>query len=158
MMKTSEDTSNEVTSKVLAWLAFMALGAAALLNTVIAGTLLIGGHLIGAIGEVASKTDGGADVASDAGHAALVAKLIAIGFGVLAATEYAAGHFLKHRVRTIFVPITTGLTIVGELAFSIWTKHFNALDAAIIVLALFATWVWTRLPRPDRLDAALATS
>ncbi len=157
-MTTREAAPNDVTSKVLAWLAFMALGLAALLNTVIAGTLLIGGHLIGAIGEVASRSDGGSDVASDAGHAALVVKLVAIGFGVLAATEYAAGHFVKHRVRTLFVPIAVGLTIVGEVAFSIWTRHFNALDATIIACALFASWVWWRLPRAQQLAAALATS
>jgi hypothetical protein len=157
-MMMSEDPPVDPMSKVLAWLAYAALGLAALLNTVIAATALLGGHLIGAIGDVAAKTDGGADIASDAGHASLVAKLVAIGFGVLAATEYAAGHFLKQRVRTLFVPIAIALTIVGEVAFSVWSRHFNAIDAIIIGCALFASWVWWRLPRPRSLDAALATS
>jgi hypothetical protein len=157
-LRTEEESPNEVTSKVLAWLAYAALGLAALLNTVIAGTILVGGHLIGVVSDVAAKSEGGAELASDAGHAALVAKLIAIGFGILAATEYAAGHFLKRRVRTMFVPIALALTILGEVGFSVWTKHFNALDAVIIGCALFAGFVWYRLPRPEALDAALATS
>jgi hypothetical protein len=147
MSMTEEEAPSEVTSKVLAWLGYAAMGVAAFLNTIIAAMALFTGHLAGAVSEVASKTDGGADVASDAGHAALVAKLIAIGFGVLAATEYAAGHFLKRRVRTKFVPIALGMTIAGEVGFSAWSHAFNALDAVIIGCALFAGYVWYQTPK-----------
>jgi hypothetical protein len=151
MMMTEEaEAPNEVTSKVLAWLAYAALSVAAFLNATLAAMALFTGHLIGAVSDVAAKTDGGADIASDAGHAALVAKLIAIGFGVLAATEYAAGHFLKKRVRTLFVPIALAMTIVGETAFSIWSHHFNAIDVIIIACAVFAACVWWKLPRAER--------
>jgi hypothetical protein len=155
MMMTEDDRPSDPMSKVLAWLGFAALGLAATLNAILGAVALFGGHLIGAIGEVAEKTDS-SDVATSAGHAALVAKLIALGFGVLAASEYAAGHFLKRQVRTVFVPIATGLTIVGEAAFDVWSKRFSGLDAVIMACALFATWVWWKLPTPERQLAATA--
>jgi hypothetical protein len=148
MMMTEEaEAPNEVTSKVLAWLGYAALGVAAFLNTILAVMALFTGHLVGAVSEVAAKTEGGADIASDAGHAAMVAKLIAVGFGVLAATEYAAGHFLKKRVRTLFVPIALAITFAGEGAFAVWSKRFNGLDAVICACALFAGFVWYKTPR-----------
>ena len=148
MMMTEEvEAPNEATSKVLAWLGYAALSVAAFLNTILAVMALFTGHLAGAVSEVASKTEGGAEIASDTGHAALVAKLIALGFGVLAATEYAAGHFLKKRVRTLFVPIALAMTIVGESAFAIWSKQFTGLDAVICACALFAGVVWYKTPR-----------
>ena len=141
-------------SKVLAWLGFASLGLAAFLNAVLGGTILICGHLIGAFGEAGERLHDD-DLANSANHTALIAKLIAIGFGVMAATEYGAAHFLKKRIRTLFIPIACGLTVVGELGFSIWSKHFNAIDAIIIACVAFSTWVWWKLPKqqafePDR--------
>lgn len=148
MMTISEqEAPSEVTSKVLAWLGYAAMGVASFLNTVLACMALFTGHLVGVVHEVAAKTDGGEDIASSAGHAALVAKLIAIGFGLLAATEYAAGHFLKRRVRTKFVPVALVMTIAGEVAFSAWSHSFNAIDAIVVACALFAGYVWWQLPR-----------
>jgi hypothetical protein len=133
-------------SKVLAWLGYASLGLAAFLNAILGGTILIGGHLIGAFGEAGERLHDD-DLANSANHAALIAKLIALGFGVMAATEYGAAHFLKKRIRTLFIPIACGLTVVGEVAFSVWTKHFNAIDAIIIACVAFSTWVWWKLPR-----------
>jgi len=81
------------------------------------------------------------------GTMALVAKLIALGFGILALAEFAAGEFLRRRLRNIIVPIACGMTVVGEAAFSIWAKHFTSLDAIMVICALFAFWTWYRLPR-----------
>lgn len=143
-------------SKVLAWLGFASLGLAAFLNAVLGGTILVCGHLIGAFGEAGEHLHDD-DLANSANHAALIAKLVALGFGVMAATEYGAAHFLKKRIRTLFIPIACGLTVVGELGFSIWSKHFNAIDAIIIACVAFSTWVWWKLPKqpafgsePDR--------
>ena len=136
----------DVMSKVLAWLGYAALGLAAMLNALLGTMMLMGGHLIGAFG-VAGEQLHDDKLADSANHAALIAKLIALGFGVLAASEYAAGHFLKRRIRTLFIPIACGLTIVGEAAFSVWTKHFNAIDAIIGACVVFAAWVWWKLPR-----------
>ncbi|MBV8759468.1 MAG: hypothetical protein JO257_19425 [Deltaproteobacteria bacterium] len=133
-------------SKVLAWLGYASLGLAAFLNAILGGTILVCGHLVGAFGEAGERLHDD-DLANTANHAALIAKLIAVGFGVMAATEYGAAHFLKKRIRTLFIPIACGLTVVGELAFSLWTKHFNAIDAIIIACVAFATWVWWKLPR-----------
>ena len=47
----------------------------------------------------------------------------------------------------MFVPVALALTIVGEVAFSVWSKAFNVLDAVICACALFAGWVWWKLPR-----------
>jgi hypothetical protein len=138
-------TNEEPMLKVLAWLGYAALGLAALLNAVIATMMLVGGHLIGAFGEAGEQLHDD-HLASSANHAALIAKLVAVGFGVLAASEYAAGHFLKRRIRTMFVPVACGLTVVGEVAFSIWTKRFNALDVVIVACVAFAAWVWAKLP------------
>lgn len=124
---------SEVMSKVLAWLGYASLGVAAMLNVLLGTLMLMGGSLIEAFG--------------DPKQTALIVKLIAVGFFVLAASEYAAGHFLKRRIRTLFIPIACALTIVGEVAFSVWTKHFNAIDAIIAACALFSAWVWSRLPR-----------
>jgi hypothetical protein len=132
-------------SKVLAWLGYAALGLAALLNAVLGAAMLMGGHLIGAFG-VAGEQLHDDKLADTANHAALIAKLIALGFGVMAATEYGAAHFIKRQIRTAFIPIACGLTVVGECSFSIWTGHFNALDAIIIACVAFATWVWWKLP------------
>jgi hypothetical protein len=137
---------NAPMTKVLAWLGYAALGVAAFLNVLLATLLLVTGHLAGAFGEAGEHLHD-QDLANSANHAALIAKLIALGFGVMAATEYGAAHFLKRRIRTAFIPIACGLTVVGELAFSIWTGHFNALDAIIIACVAFATWVWWKLPR-----------
>lgn len=144
-VRPESDPQADVKTKVLAWLAFAALGIAAFLNTVIACVLIFSGHLIGAVGEAAENHD--ADLASDANHAALVAKLVGIAFALMAATEYAAGHFIKRLVRTRFVPVAMAITFVGELAFDVWTRRFNALDVVILGCAAFATWVWWRLPR-----------
>jgi hypothetical protein len=124
---------SEVMSKVLAWLGYASLGIAAMFNVLLGTLMLMGGSLIEAFG--------------DPKHAALIVKLIAVGFFVLAASEYAAGHFLKRRIRTLFIPIACALTIVGEVAFSVWTKHWSAIDAIIAACALFSAWVWSRLPR-----------
>ena len=144
------------TLKVLAWLGGAALGFASVINFLIAALALISGHLMGAVGDAATAVtkDGTADasdLASDAGHAALIAKLVALGFALLAGTEFAAAAFLKRRVRTWFVPFAAGLTVAGELAFSAWSRRFNALDAILIACALFATFAWSRLPRPTKI-------
>jgi len=144
-MNLREDTTDPMT-KVLAWLGYAALGVAAFLNAILGGTILVTGHLIGAFG-VAGEHLHDDQLADSANHAALIAKLIAIGFGVMAATEYGAAHFLRRRIRTMFIPIACGLTVVGETAFSVWSGHFNALDAVIIACVAFATWVWWKLPR-----------
>jgi hypothetical protein len=143
-MMTTDDNTPPMT-KVLAWLGYAALGLAAMLNAVIATVMVVGGHLAGAIGEAGEQLHDD-NVASSANHAALIAKLIALGFFVLAASEYAAGHFLKRRIRTLFVPVACALTVVGEAAFAIWTKRFNALDVVIVACVAFAAWVWTKLP------------
>jgi len=140
-------------SKVLAWLGFASLGLAAFLNAVLGGTILVCGHLIGAFGEAGERLHDD-DLANSANHTALIAKLIAIGFGVMAATEYGAAHFLKKRIRTLFIPIACALTVVGELGFSIWSKHFNAIDAIIIACVAFSTWVWWKLPKQPAFGAA----
>ena len=147
------DDKTDVMSKVLAWLGYASLGVAATLNALLGTMILIGGHLIGAFG-IAGEQLHDDKMASEANHAALIAKLIAMGFFVLAASEYAAGHFLKRRIRTLFIPIACGLTIVGEVAFSVWTKHFNAIDAIIGACVVFSAWVWWKLPR----EGAGATS
>lgn len=133
--------------KVLPWLGHAALGLSAVLNAVIAGMLLLGGELIGAFGKAGEQLND-AELAASANHAALIAKIVAVAFGVLAATEYGAAHFLKRRIRTLFIPITCAVTIAAEVGFSIWSKHFSALDAIIIACAVFAGWVWWKLPRP----------
>jgi hypothetical protein len=143
-MNFRNDTTDPMT-RVLAWLGYAALGVAALLNVLLATVLLVTGHLVGAFGEAGEHLHD-QHLADTANHAALIAKLIAVGFGVMAATEYGAAHFLRRRIRTLFIPIACGLTVVGECAFSIWTGHFNALDAIIIACVAFATWVWWKLP------------
>lgn len=140
------DDNTDPMSKVLAWLGYASLGLAALLNAVLGGTLLVCGHLAGAFGEAGERLHDD-NLADTANHAALIAKLIAVGFGVMAATEYGAAHFLKKRIRTLFIPIACGLTVVGELSFSLWSKRFNAIDAIIIACVAFSTWVWWKLPR-----------
>jgi hypothetical protein len=146
-MKHSDQT--DTTTKVLATLGGFALGFCALINAVIGGMALIGGHLVGAIGDVSEKAQLDPNLSNSAHHAEMVAKLVAVGFGLLAATEFGAGEFLRRRIRNIFVPIACGLTVVGEAAFSIWAKKFTALDAILIACALFAAWTWSRLPRPQ---------
>ena len=143
-MNLRTDTTDPMT-KVLAWLGYAALGVAAFLNALLATLLVVTGHLVGGFGIAGEQLHDQA-LADSANHAALIAKLIALGFGVMAATEYGAAHFLRRRIRTLFIPIACGLTVVGELAFSIWTGHFNALDAIIIACVAFATWVWWKLP------------
>ncbi len=139
---------SDVTLKIVAFLGSTALGFTALINAVIAGLALFTGNLIGAVGDVATKAED-AKLATDAGHAAMVAKGIAIGFFVLAGLEFAASLFLKARRRNIVVPIACGLTVAGEVGLSVWSGKFNALDAILIACALFATWAWWQLPQPD---------
>ncbi len=150
MMTSEADAPNPAAMKVLAWLGSAALGFAAMINGVLAALALFSGHLIGAFSEAADHATkegaDAADLAASAGHAALIAKLIAIGFAVLAGAEIGAAAFLKRQVRTKFVPFATGLTVAGELAFDAWSKRFNALDAIIIGCAVFATFVWYKLP------------
>ena len=149
--------NNDAMSKVLAWLGFASLGLAAFLNAVLGGTILVCGHLIGAFGDAGEHLHDD-DLANSANHAALIAKLIALGFGVMAATEYGAAHFLKKRIRTLFIPIACALTVVGELSFSIWSKHFNAIDAIIIACVAFSTWVWWKLPKQSPFESARESS
>ena len=73
------------------------------------------GHLVGGFGDRGRAAPRSGSLADSANHAALIAKLIALGFGVMAATEYGAAHFLRRRIRTLFIPIACGLTVVGEL-------------------------------------------
>jgi len=139
---------SDVTLKIVAFLGSTALGFTALINAVIAGLALFTGNLIGAVGDAATKLDD-AKLATDAAHAAMVGKGIAIGFFVLAGLEFAASLFLKARRRNIIVPIACGLTIAGEVGLSAWSGKFTALDAILIACALFATWAWWQLPAAD---------
>jgi hypothetical protein len=138
---------NEITSKILAYVGSAAIGFVAVINTVIAAMAMFTGNLIGAVGDVSEKTDGGDSLATSAHHAALNAKLVAVGFGVLAGLCYIAGAFIKYRKRHLFVPIATGITIAGWVGFSVWTARFSSLDAIMIGCALFATFIWYRLPK-----------
>jgi len=147
-MNTREEA--DTTTKVLAVLGSLALGFTAFINAVLGTLALLSGHLAGAIGDASEKSNFDANLTTDAHHVALVAKLVAVGFGLLALVEFAAGEFLRRRLRNIFVPIACGMTIAGEAAFSIWAKHFTSLDAIMIVCALFAFWTWHRLPRATR--------
>ena len=146
-MTSSEES--DLTTKVLAVLGSLALGFCALINAILAAMALFSGHLIGAIGDASEKTNLDAHLTSDAHHAALVAKIIAIAFAVLAALEFGAGEFLRRRLRNLIVPIACAATIAGEAGFSIWASRFTALDAILIACALFAAWTWWRLPRRD---------
>jgi hypothetical protein len=137
----------DTTTKVLAVLGGLALGFCAFINAILATLALFSGHFIGAIGDASEKTHFNDHLTADANHAAMVAKILAVAFGVLAAVEFGAGEFLRRRLRNIVVPIACGMTIAGELGFSIWAKHFTALDAILIACALFAYWTWYRLPR-----------
>lgn len=137
----------DMTTKVFAVLGSLALGFTALINAVLGAVALISGHMAGAIGDISEKNQVDASLTTDAHHMALVAKCVAIGFGVLAAVEFGAGEFLRRRLRNVVVPIACAMTIAGDLAFSIWAKHFTGLDAIMIACALFAYWTWYRLPR-----------
>jgi hypothetical protein len=128
----------DLTTKVLAVLGSVALGFCALINAIIAAIVLFTGQ---------NPLD--SNMTTDAHHAALVAKLIAIGFAVLAAIEFGAGEFLRRRLRNIVVPIACATTIAGEAAFSVWSHRFHAFDALIVGCALFAYWTWWRLPRRE---------
>lgn len=143
----SPSPGNEITSKILAYAGSAAIGFVAVINTVIAAMAIFTGNLIGAIGDVSEKTDTGADLATSAHHAALNAKLVAVGFGLLAGLCYIAGAFIKYRKRHLFVPIATGITMAGWVGFSVWTARFSSLDAIMIGCALFATFIWYRLPK-----------
>ena len=139
----------ELTSKILAYVGSVSIGIVASINVVIAGVAIFTGNLIGAIGDVSAKTDGtaSADLAASAHHAALVAKLVAIGFALLGGLGFVAGAFIRRRRRHLFVPIALAITIAGELGFSIWGGHFTSLDAIMIGCTLFAGFIWYRLPR-----------
>ncbi len=130
--------ASEPTTTILAFLGSVALGFTAMINAVIAAVALLTGNLIGALGEASGQS---------ASHAETVAKVVAIGFVVLAALEFGAGEFLRRRVRTILVPVASGATVVAELGLSVWGGHFTALAAILIGCALFATWTWWRLPQ-----------
>ena len=151
----SNDSQIDPTTKVLATLGGLALGFAAFINAIIAGMMLIGGHLIGAIGDVSDKAQLDPNLSTSAHHAELVAKLIAVAFGVLAACEFGAGIFLRRRIRNLIVPIACAMTVVGEAGLSIWAKKFTALDALLIACALFAAWAWSRLPRQQSVTEAI---
>ena len=139
--------NDDLTTKVLATLGSVALGFCAMINAVIAAVALFTGNLFGAVGD--ARLD--AALTETANHSAASAKALAIAFGVMAAVEFGAGEFLRRRVRNGFVAIACAVTVVGELGFSAWIGHFTALDAMLIACALFATWTWYRLPRPERL-------
>jgi len=153
----SPSPGNEITSKILAYVGSAAIGFVAVINTVIAAMAMFTGNLIGAVGDVSEKTDGGDALATSAHHAALNAKLVAVGFGVLAGLCYIAGAFIKYRKRHLFVPIATGITIAGWVGFSVWTARFSSLDAIMIGCALFATFIWYRLPKTLPPQAAHST-
>jgi hypothetical protein len=138
---------DEITSKILAYVGSAAIGFVAVINTVIAAMAIFTGNLIGAIGDVNEKANGGEALTSSAHHAALNAKLVAVGFGLLAGLCFVAGAFIKYRKRHVFVPIATGITVAGWVGFSVWTAHFSSLDAIIIGCALFATFIWYRQPK-----------
>jgi hypothetical protein len=138
---------DELTSKILAYVGSVSIGIVASINVVIAGVAIFTGNLIGAIGDVSAKTEGSADLAASAHHAALVAKLVAIGFALLGGLGFVAGAFIRRRRRHLFVPIALAITIAGELGFSIWGGHFTSLDAIMIGCTLFAGFIWYRLPR-----------
>src|SRR3954462_11365 len=126
----------DMTTKVLAVLGSVALGFTALINAILATMALLTGHLAGAIGDASEKTKFDQHLTTDAPSFALPAKLIAVGFGLIALVEFGAGEFLRRRLRNIVVPIACGMTIAGDLAFSIWSKHINGLDAIMFACAL----------------------
>jgi hypothetical protein len=144
-MNTREEA--DLTTKVLAVLGSLALGFTALINAIFGTMALLSGHLAGAIGDASEKTKFDSNLTTDAHHFALAAKLVALGFGLLALVEFGAGEFLRRRIRNLVVPIACGMTIVGEAALSIWAKHFTSLDAIMVLCAVFAAWTWYRLPR-----------
>lgn len=145
----SDRPSHDLTTKVLAALGSAALGFTAMINAVIAAVALFSGNLIGAMGDAIAKSNANDPLSASAGHAAMTAKALAIAFAVVAALEFGAGEFLRRRIRNVIVPIACGATVVGEVALSVWSGHFNALDALLVGCALFAAWTWWRLPRPD---------
>ena len=135
-----------VMSKIVAWLGGGALGVVALLDAVIGMAMLIGGHMIGAMGEVGEQL-GDQHLAEDGNHHALVAKLLAAGFLALAGGAYLAGHLLRHRKRSVIVPAMCVLTTGAWVALAISSHSVNALHAVVVACAAFAGWVWWKLPR-----------
>lgn len=141
----NQSQASEVTTKILAFLGGLALHFCALVNAVIAAMALFTGAVAGAIGEASTHADN-AELANSANHTATIAKIVAVSLGVLAALEFGAGEFLRRRVRNIIVPIACGATVVGMVAFSAWIGRFTALDAMLIASAIFAGFVWWKLP------------
>jgi hypothetical protein len=134
----------DITTKVLAVLGSIALGFAAMINSVAAAIALVTGDFVGAFGDANA-------------HAAWTAKAIAIAFAVLAALEFIAGELLRRRIRNAIVPVACGATVAGWVTFGVWARTFTAIDATMIGCALFAAWTWWRLPRPDP-EIALAAA
>src|SRR6476469_642496 len=105
----------DMTTKVLAVLGSVALGFTALINAILGTMALLTGHLAGAIGDASAKTKFDQHLTTDAHSVALVAKLLAVGFGILALVEFGAGEFLRRRLRNIVVPIACGMNVAGTL-------------------------------------------
>ena len=138
---------DDITSKILAYVGSAAIGFVSVMNMVIAGVAIFTGNLIGAIGDAGAKADAGDALVTSAHDAALHAKIVAIGFALLAGLGFIASAFIRRRKRHVFVPIATSTVIAGWVGFSAWGGKFTALDAILIGCALFATFVWYRLPR-----------
>jgi hypothetical protein len=146
---------NDAAITILAWLGGAALGAAALINGLIAAVSLLGGQMISAMGETVDKLDL-ADAArkaaavADAETASHNAKLFALGFGALAVIEVVAAILLKSGLRTIFIPIVAVVTLGGWIALAAHSGHVGGLDVAMFVAMPIAIAGWWNLPRPTR--------
>ena len=133
----------DVTAKILAWLAFFALGLAAFLDTIIAVLMIFSGKLIGAFAVLADSPD----AIHDAHRRALIIKLVGAAFGAMAMAQYGAGHLIRRRMRSTIVPIAMGMTLAGWVGISIWLHSVSVLGAIVLCCSAFASWVWWKLPR-----------
>ena len=138
---------NELLDKIIAFVSAAALQLRRVRQPRDRRRCLIGNKMIGAIGEVSAQDPRTADLAADVSHAALVAKLLAVGFGVAGAVGLIGAAVLRRRKRHVFVPIAAVVTVGGELALSISGGHVTSLDAIMVGCALFAVGVWYKLPR-----------
>jgi hypothetical protein len=149
-MHTSLDTDelrplDALPSKIFAYFGSAALGFVAVLDATIAGVALFSGRLIGALGEASGPEH--AEVAARASHDALLAKLVAAAFAVVAIAQFAGAAVIRQRVRSRYVPIILALTIAVQLGFSAWSGKFTALDLVVVGCVAFAGFAWQRTAR-----------
>jgi hypothetical protein len=151
MYADSRPESPDIMAKVLAWIAFFALGLAAFLDTIIAALMVFGGKLIGAFSDLASTHEG----FQQANRTALIVKLVGAGFGAIAVAQSGAGHLIRRRIRSNLVPVAMAMTVAGWVGISIWIHAVSVMGVIVLCCSAFASWVWWKLPRASRkLDAA----